>query len=149
MTLILLIKRFSSYPLHLQYQRTSLGMRMMKNILLICCFYVFIVTQSSARFHSRNLMRKETENLLTTFENQDSIEKHIFDTKVKARGRYIVILSKTFFYKKFDLSDWFDLTLTLTSSRVETELRVVVTALQSPDWYEENAEERKMKKLKI
>ena len=52
----------------------------------ICCFYVFIVTQSSARFHSRNMMRKETENLLTTFENEDSIVKHVFDTKVKARG---------------------------------------------------------------
>ena len=47
--------------------------------------------------------------------------------------------------KLLDLSDWVDLIF----YRVETELGVVVTSLQSPDWYEENAEEWKMKKLII
>ena len=44
------------------------------------------------------MMRKETENMLTTFENQNSIVKNVFDTsEVKARGiniKYIVILNR-------------------------------------------------------
>ena len=85
------------------------------------------------------MMRKETENLPTTFENEESIVKHAFDTKVKARGR----CRYSFSFGNFIIN----IQKFCKSSRVETELGVVVTAVQPPDWYEENAEEWKMKKL--
>ena len=94
-------------------------------MICICCFYVFIVTQSSARFHSRNMMRKETENLPTTFENEESIVKHAFDTKVKARGR----CRYSFSFGNFIIN----IQKFCKSSRVETELGVVVTAVQPPN----------------